>query len=411
MIAQVILVLSCILIVAVRTGDAGSGSPFVQPVGFGYLIAWAIFIVAWTPFTYDLAFSVGYTMWFLLSVAVIFSLLQYYRSKHDQIRTLYKAYLNSYVFVAVFGLFQFALGIVGIDLLVTQWWIPNRLPRINGFSYEPSYFSTYLIIGWGMFAWLVERRIYLFSRLYTNIAFASVSLAIVLSSSRMAILILIAYGVYYILKNLIWGISKFRIRKSFLTAVFWGVSAAISVSAAIIATVGFGGLRFLLFGTGLAGEANHSAIMRYGQLEDTISLIRESPFIGYGLGGVWSYIGQRHGVPVTEVTGMNITAEVLAATGLIGFPFFIMFIATNIFSSFRSLKRGDELSEALAAAGVGLVLVLTILQFNQSIMRVYLWNHFAIIAILYYFVSQRSKVSASKLRLNISRANRRYSVS
>ena len=43
---------------------------------------------------------------------------------------------------------QFALPVLGLGApLVKQWWIPGFLPRVNGFSYEPSYLATYLLIG------------------------------------------------------------------------------------------------------------------------------------------------------------------------------------------------------------------------------------------------------------------------
>ena len=64
------------------------------------------------------------------------------------LQILLKLYLASYAFVAAFGIVQFISPILGGPaLLVEQWWLPGRVPRVNGFSYEPSYFATYLIMG------------------------------------------------------------------------------------------------------------------------------------------------------------------------------------------------------------------------------------------------------------------------
>lgn len=388
LVMQIFFVFSAIL--AVGMSKKSSGSPFIWPLAFSYLLIWGVFLVLWTPRTYHLNFSIGYSGWFLICVAVVFAAVQYYGRDRSQAIQISRIYINIYVVVAAFGLLQFVLGILGVELLITQWWIAGRLPRLNGFSYEPSYYATYLITGWGMLAWLVERRVYLYSKNYTHLAFFIVSAALVLSSSRMGILIVAGYFAYYVLKNLLLIVFKARIDIRFLKLMAIGVGLAVLAIAGILATTGFKSLTFLLFGTGLGGTADHSASIRWGQFQDTIDMFVASPIVGYGLGGLWSYLAAKQSLPIDEVTGMNVTAEVLASTGILGFPFFVMFIATLIFGSFRFARNRTLESELLAAAGVGFILLFIILQFNQSIIRIYLWNHIAIIAVLYHHVRQSS---------------------
>ncbi len=386
LVMQIIFIFSAVFAGGVSKNS--SGSPYIQPLAFGYLVIWGMFLVLWTPRTYHLSFSVGYTGWFLICVAVVFAAVQYYGHDRKQALQISRIYINVYVFVAAFGLLQFVLGILGVELLVTQWWIAGRLPRLNGFSYEPSYYATYLVTGWGMLAWLTERRVYLYSKNYTHMAFVIVSAALVLSSSRMGILIVFGYFAYYILKNILFIIFNARVDARFLKlmAVCAGLSAL--AVGGVLATTGFKSLTFLLFGTGLGGTADHSASIRWGQFQDTIEMFLASPIMGYGLGGLWSYLATKQGLPLDEVTGMNVTAEVLASTGILGFPFFILFIGTLILGSFRFIKNRTLESELLAAAGIGFILLFVILQFNQSIIRVYLWNHIAIMAVLYHYVRQ-----------------------
>ena len=375
----------------------------IAPLAFNALVIWGLFLVIWTPRTYDLGFSIGYTGWFLINVALIYFATQYYGYNRNHMDSMLRWYLNIYVAISAFGLIQLIVGIFGYNILVTQWWIAGKLPRLNGFSYEPSYYATYLITGWGMFAWLVERDVSLYSRRYTQLSFAVITSALILSSSRMAILVVAGYAIYYLVKNLIWIALNLKINVKFLKVVSFCVAGVVLFSLFITLTVGFSSLKFLLFGTGLGGTANHSATIRFGQLQDTINLIKESPFIGYGLGGIWSVIAAKRGLPVKEVTGMNVTAEVLASTGLIGFPFYIIFISTLIFGSFKFLKKRHIYTELLAASGVGFVLLYLILQFNQSILRVYLWNHIAVMCILYHYVANLQPTSAIKRAVRVAR--------
>lgn len=362
---------------------------FKAPLGFKWLLIWGGFLFIWTPHTYHMAFSIGYTLFFIFSVVIIFVAVQVYGDYPDRVVMLFRTYINSFVLIAFFGLIQFVGGLFGYDLLVTQWWREGILPRLNGFSFEPSYYATYLIIGWGMLAWLVDRKVYLFRGVVLHAYFAIVSLAIFLSSSRMAILIMAAYLVYYFVKEIGVIIFRFRLRTGFLKVLALLTVITVGVVAMITITVGFDSLRFLLFGTGIAGSADHSSAMRLGQFEDTIHLFLESPIVGYGLGGLWSYIAMLRGIDLSEATGMNVTAEVLASSGVFGFVFYLLYLWQNARGSFRYLDRRKPMTDLLAAAGMGFLLLYLILQFNQSIMRVYFWNHLAVLAVLYESVRQR----------------------
>lgn len=371
------------------TSDSKSSrGKFSYPLGFKWLLIWGGFLVIWTPNTYHLGFSIGYTLFFIFSVVIVFCAVQVYSAYPDRTVALFKSYIYSFVFVASFGLLQFVAGIFGIDLLVTQWWRQGILPRINGFSFEPSYYATYLITGWGILAWLVERRAYLFPRTILHIFFGIVSLSIFLSSSRMAILIMAAYLAYYFTKEVANIVFRFQIRTGFLKIMTLLALVGFALVAAVVLTVGFDSLRFLLFGTGIAGSADHSSATRLGQFEDTITLFVASPVVGYGLGGLWSHIAHLRGLELADATGMNVTAEVLAASGIFGFFFYLLYLWQNFMGAFRFLNKKMPYTELLAAAGLGFVLLYLILQFNQSIMRVYFWNHIAVLAVFYQCTEQ-----------------------
>jgi hypothetical protein len=74
--------------------------------------------------------------------------------------------------------------------LVKQWWIPGELPRVNGFSYEPSYFATYLLIGFVFTGSLRRNRSTLLPSGRLLAIYWLTAIGIILSSSRMGIFFL-----------------------------------------------------------------------------------------------------------------------------------------------------------------------------------------------------------------------------
>jgi hypothetical protein len=85
-----------------------------------------------------------------------------------------------------------------------------------------------------------------------------------------------------------------------------------------------------------------------------------------------------------EFEGMNIFAEVLAASGIAGVVPFIFFIAAMVWKPLRLANESGPAYAALLRSLVrSLLFVLALLQFNQNILRPYLWIHLAILATVY----------------------------
>jgi uncharacterized protein YneF (UPF0154 family) len=351
------------------------------PVGFGYALIWCMFVLMWTPNTYDIGFSIGYSLWLIMSLLKIFFMCQLLRDKIS-ILMIYRAYVFTFVLISIFGLIQFVAGRFGVSLLVTQWWFAG-FPRVNGFSYEPSYYATYLISGWGMCVYLIEKTNTIFSRRWNIINFSLVSIALVISTSRMGLLMVGVYGGFYIIRKIYRMIVKPEITQSGLRMFILSIFVVGPVLLYLLVTVNFKNWMFLLSGTGIAGSADHSSNIRLGQFWDTIDLFLKSPVIGYGMGGIGSYLGRAYALAPNEATGMNVTAEVLASSGILGFPFFVLFMWSVLIKPFSSRFVPGEMTDALRSAAVGMALLFIILQFNQSILRLYVWNHIAVVCVLY----------------------------
>ena len=115
----------------------------IPTIGLCSLAVWLVFQIAFIPATGFWPKSLGYCLWLLLNMAMMFSFVQLFGRDSGTLCRLLRWYVYSFAFVAAFGLLQFAFPLLGLpSLLVTEWWIPGCLPRVNGFSYEPSYFAS-----------------------------------------------------------------------------------------------------------------------------------------------------------------------------------------------------------------------------------------------------------------------------
>lgn len=365
-------------------------SRVIWPLGFGWLLLWTMFIIAFVPNTSFLVRSIGYAAWLVFDVFAIFACVQLFTTPSKAI-SLVRWYIYSFVFVATFGLVQFVSPVVGLGdvLLITQWWIPGLLPRINGFSYEPSFFSTYLLMGWVVCAYLLESKATLFARTHLQFYFFIISLSIVLSSSRMGILMMLIWYTQYPLR-FIGRLANGYFHKQFarISLILFGM--AVLLIGFVIYVVGFDEISFLFSGLGIFGGASHSADIRKDSMMDTFSLFMNSPFVGYSLGGIGPAIAEMHGVTninfevVKEYEGNSIFVEVLSASGIFGVIPFVMFVLHIVRKPFLLARRlTSEQSKILVALTLSLIFEFAILQFNQVILRPYLWMHIAVLAACY----------------------------
>lgn len=364
-------------------------------VGWHYLVAWCILNWASSSSSSNLAFTYFFAAWLTIFIIYIFGMVQLYATVPiGYVYLLSKAYLLSFVCLAVFGIAQFALGVCGIDVLVAQWWSPH-LPRVNGVSYEPSYYATYLIIGWGMTLSLLRSGSTIFRSSTLTWFFLLISAAIFISSSRIGIACCVVYLLVLLGKDVLLGITTGKMRVS--TIFYVGVIAVVVIIALLpmrLTSVDWESASFLLEGTGLFGTTTHSAERSEGAWQ-TLLVWFDNPVFGVGLGGVWAKMSELTGERPAAATGMNIFAEILAGTGVVGFSLFFIYLIILLRACFsRANESENELTHCLRALGVGLILAMAILQFNQNILRVYIWNHFAIISIVVATVHRVRKVAS-----------------
>jgi O-antigen ligase len=154
----------------------------------------------------------------------------------------------------------------------------------------------------------------------------------------------------------------------------------------------------LFEGLPVFSKYTHSATTRIDDFMNTWKIFIKSPIEGYSLGGVAPAIAKLKGyTPITQEIvkkneGMCIFLEVLAASGIIGFIFFAIFIIKFLVSPWilRRLINKRLISTDPAFYKMHYILVLTVvfqmllLCLNQNILRNYLWVHLAIINLSFF---------------------------
>jgi hypothetical protein len=343
--------------------------------------------------------SVAYCVWLAVNIALMFSYVQLFGDDTARLQALLRCYIFSFVIIAGFGVLQFTLPLLGLPaILVTQWWIPDFLPRANGFSYEPSYFATYLLIGFVLVSALRYARSPLLSRRALTATYWVLALGIILSSSRMGIIfLLLEIGLSQIRPwaAAIGDFAGLRLSRSRMHALapsllmLMFVSALGSVAAIALERNPMVMLMFLN-GTGISDTAAHSVLEREGSFEETLQVFAEHPLIGRSLGGVSSAIANLNGETVHSFEeskpfeGMSVFAEGLAGSGLFGFIPFVWFLIVTIREPLRIARATSPFHSALLHAFVrSLVFAWAILQVNQNMLRPYLWVHLAMLATVY----------------------------
>jgi hypothetical protein len=362
---------------------------FREPVhflGFKPFIIWFLFLIAFIPNTTILSRNIGYIFW--LSIFTVYIIiLPYFIKTEEGFIKLIKYYILSFGLVAVFGLIQFVAGLGGISLLTAQWWLNGRLPRINGFSYEPSYFSTYVLICWVICFFLMINRNKLVYYFNARITFLIITVSLFLSTSRMGLLFMFIIILGFIFNQIKNTFITFKIKARILPLFLLFVTFIGSCAYYVIFY--FNKIKFMFLGLGIFGYADHSTGQRITEFIDTLKAFLKSPFIGYSLGGIPSAIAKVRGTRIgtqyqaKDYEGMNIFAETLAASGIFGFIFFISFLIIIFYKTNRLIKDlrpvNPQFSTLLLALLLGLLFELLILNMNQNILRTYLWIHIGIV--------------------------------
>jgi hypothetical protein len=275
---------------------------------------------------------------------------------------------------------------------VAQWLQRYTLARINVFSYEPSFFATYMLMG--CFIWFIIwiRNNDLLK--YRGIMLLTVGTATFLSSSRLGwigIFVIVIYGLFEFFGYYSKHRRSTRQQAKFFIFFLCGI---LLVTAAILYMIQDPErFDFLFGGTGIFDTSDSSLSIRFERTIQTVRVFIDKPvniLFGVGPGGVGGYlianpekfqIFKEGFENLWKREANTVFIELLASVGIIGSLFFFWFII-NIFKRLWILYKNNNLIShyrtVCLALFWGLAIELFILQFNQNYLRPYLWLHIGI---------------------------------
>jgi hypothetical protein len=311
-----------------------------------------------------------------------------------------KIYLISYVFIAFFGLFQLVSPSLHLGTyLVTEWILRGKIPRINGFCYEPSYFATYVMMGWIMLVDLRASKARIIEGRTWKWLTIIVGLALFLSTSKSAWVIMAVEGMaramptaYHKFRRSLaklgagdLRVQRPRIRFLIVGLVFVGIGAVGLMAVASIVD-----LNIFISGTGLNHTAAHSVTERSNRSIDTFKIFLEHPWVGQSLTGVAGRVAELHGHQLISVDdlrkwwGAPVILEVLAASGVMGVIPFLYFFGMITVGNLGLIRDHwpEEQAKWLRALVRALVFEWIMLLADQNLLRVYLWFHVTMVVVV-----------------------------
>ena len=337
----------------------------------------------------------------LFTVAGVFALLQLY-GRSDRLEALMRAYLMSFVFVAIFGAFQFISP--GLHLgywFVVQWIIHGVFPRINGFSYEPSYFITYLLVGWIMLIDLRQTGARLTVNPRWGRATTLVGVILFLSTSKLAWLFMIAEGVLRlgpaIYRRLMRQLGQLSVGSLWVRIPkFRTVVVSIVVGIGVVLLLGqiskYVALTIFVAGSGLANTTSQSLGDRVNGATGTWMVIKEHPWVGLSEGGVSGRVAEFAGVQIQNMGDLrahwaqSVPLELYASGGLLGSLPIFWFFYDITFGQRRTMRDHwqDDRARWMHAMIRAMFFQWICLFANGNMLRVYVWLHLTMMVVVSY---------------------------
>jgi O-Antigen ligase len=361
----------------------------VKPVGFGYLLLWTGFVLLFIPNTTLLNRSLFYGGGLVFSVLMVLGLTAVVDTP-GKCRTVLQWYIYSFVFSAVFGLSQIVFPFIGLrPLLVQQWWFTDSFARINGFTYEPSYYATYMLTGWVLVDYLRYKK---YKLRFLAPAYLLITVSLILCSSRSGWLLMFIWlciRIYWYLKE-----NRISVLKS--VAVVASIPVVLAAMVKINTGLEISDASFLISGLGLMDkDPAYSSQGRWDIAMQTLRIYLDHPLVGVSLGGIAPAIARQNYSTVVDNDdakaneGMCTTIEILAASGTVGFCFYALYVWRLIGEGFR-VPDESSVGKALTWA---LIFLLLILQADQNILRSYVWFHIGLASAVYSVLSRSDSIA------------------
>lgn len=339
---QVILVLESLILIIQGKYKIVLSIPIVSVI-VSHLIS--------TIFSYDLKESIAYNFWLIYNF--IFVLYVFYSyAKNNSKEKVINLLLLSFLIQSIYIYIQFTMGLFGFDdpFFPMQNYFNIYRPAI--WFYEPSYlatyFSAYLAISFYLLTSLKKKK-YIYHTINSILSIVVITSSTGYLAIGFSIMLISIINIRNIMK-----INKKVLVYILLTIITLGVLLYILDLNFINVFLG------RIFTSGIS-QASGGRVQSW---KETFDVFLNNPFIGIG----------PNAYPVYSNTGLppyNVSLELLANVGMVGFIAFYSFFINIIFTCYKSGKeKNNHFNISIV---MGLIVFIVTLQANQNYMRLYLW--------------------------------------
>lgn len=274
--------------------------------------------------------------------------LIYSWGKSKKVGEIINVYIMSFRIISILTITQFILGNTGI-LKILSYQVHRGIFRPALWFYEPSYLATFLTLYYMLT--LILRKKY-----FKDLLFSILTISLTTSSTGY-ISIVIGIIIYLVLSN-----EKIKEKiKILLLITIAGINilSGILIVKSNIIDVFIG----RLFRSGISSSSG----IRMKVNIESLKIIKENFWVGIGANTFQEYFGS---------SPMNVTLEIFSTLGIIGGIILLLFF---IIITLKIYKNKNLIYQAFA---ISFLLFFIILQANQNYMRLYMWNHIALMLLL-----------------------------
>lgn len=304
-----------------------------------------------TIFSYDIKEGIAYNFWLVYNF--IFVLYVFYSySKNNSKEKVVNLLLISFAFQSIYIYIQFIIGMFGIDdpFFPMQNYFNIYRPAI--WFYEPSYlatyFSVYLAISFYL-ATIIKSKRYILHTINALISLIFITSTTGYLAIAFTFIVIVFMNIKYIIK-----INK----KIIITTII--------VVILLLILVCFLDIHFInvflgrIFRDGISKASGG----RVDSWQTTFNVFIQHPILGIGPNAYPNYTQ-------TGIPPHNVSLELLANLGIIGFLAFYYFFGEILYKAYKySKKQNDFFGISIVLATI---IFMVVLQANQNYMRIYLW--------------------------------------
>jgi O-antigen ligase len=319
--------------------------------------------------------SLGYLAWAAFDLAIVLPGVLAHLSSERRLARAARLWTWGIALSAAMGLEQIGSFLLGRRPPLV-WMTSDGFPRINGFSYEPSYYCLYLLPG----AILLLTRFALLGRKAWKSAAGGLLLvlAVALSTSRSGWL---GAAVAFVLLA---SRAQARLGRRGVTRMALSAGVVLLASGAVLSF--WPSLRTHVERLGHMAFDRWEATStgpRIESLRQAATLTRRHPVLGVGFGGYGAYVLAHPEFPQPNAPGphavvtTNLYLETAAETGLVGLAAALALLATLLMPLWRAVRVSEAVAEmdvtreGLLMAAV--VVFLVLFQFSQTLWRLDIW--------------------------------------